>query len=122
MCAEKRLSKVQLSLIKVYFSSLLDTSDLGQSQHSAGNFSQYNEEQGQDVSTHLFPHDAVVRSHFSDIQRAKGVSHANREHTLIWIHAVVGMTGTAYLNARTSWDCQCVPRGVKNYISVIVSP
>lgn len=101
---------------------MLDTSDLGQSQHGAGNFPQYNEEQGQDVSTHLFPHDAVVRSHFSDTPRAKGVSHANSEQTLIWIHAVVGMTGTPYLNARTSWDCQCVPRGVKNDISVIVSP
>lgn len=124
-CRGKGLSEVPLSLIKVYFSSFLDTSDLGQSVARCRNFSRYNEEQELDASSHLLPHDSLdpPRSLFPMLSEQKGPL-MQIENELIWIHSVVGMTGAVYLPARTSWDCQCCAlRGLrKNYISVIVSP
>lgn len=76
-CREKGLSEVPLSLIKVYFSSFLDTGDLGQSQHGAGTSLGIMRNKSR---TH--PH---ICSHmtFFDALGGKRVSHANRERAYL---------------------------------------
>lgn len=107
----KRLSKVHLSLIKVYF-SLLDNSDFGQ----RGNFPGKMRNQGPGLSSHLFPRWHQLHcgsgSFFRDAQGAKG-SFMQMESILNQMGTVFGMTGTQFFNVQTSWGCLRAPCVVK---------
>lgn len=84
-CREEGLSEVPLSLIKVYFSSFLDTSDLGQSQHGAGTSLGIMRNKSRThlhICSHMTPWFPLIFL-VVDALGGKRVSHANRERAYL---------------------------------------